>query len=240
MSNQGNEINIEKILFIDIETVPQYSSLENVPENLKKFWVQKAEKINKDKSAEELYERAGIYAEFGKIVCIGLGYIRYSDQKFNVRIKSIYGDDEKQILTDFFNIVKQYFNTDEHYLCAHNGKEFDFPYIARRAIVNRLELPSILSTAGTKPWEVKHIDTMELWKFGDHKSYTSLDLLANIFGLPSPKDDISGKDVYRVYYEEKNLEKIAEYCKKDVLTLIKVYLRYRNLDNIELNVEFVE
>lgn len=142
-------------------------------------------------------------------------------------------------MIEFFNILKKSFNTDQHYLCAHNGKEFDFPYIARRGIVHRLPLPTILQTAGCKPWEVRHLDTMELWRFGDYKSYTSLDLLAHIFQIPSPKNEISGKDVYKVYYLEQDLEKIATYCKKDVLTLINIYLRYQLLDEQNISFEFV-
>lgn len=235
----SQNIPVENILFLDIETVPQYSSYNEVPEETKPYWQHKAERISKDESPDNLYERAGIYAEFGKIVCIGLGYLSRKDGNLHARVKSIHGHDEKQLLTNFFAILEKHFNTEQHYLCAHNGKEFDFPYIARRAIVHRIPLPSILQTAGCKPWEVRHLDTMELWRFGDYKSYTSLDLLAHIFQIPSPKDDISGKDVYRVYYHEQDLEKIATYCKKDVLTLIKVYLRYRLLDNEDISYEFV-
>lgn len=235
----SQNIPVENILFLDIETVPQYPSYDEVPDETKPYWKHKAERINKDESPENLYERAGIYAEFGKIICIGLGYISKKDGNHHVRIKSIHGHDEKQLLIDFFAILEKYFNTEQHYLCAHNGKEFDFPYIARRAIVHRLPLPTILQTAGCKPWEVRHLDTMELWRFGDYKSYTSLDLLAHIFQIPSPKDDISGKDVYHVYYQEQDLEKIATYCKKDVLTLVRVYLRYRMLDGENISYEFV-
>ncbi|MCX7861818.1 MAG: 3'-5' exonuclease [Bacteroidales bacterium] len=232
-------IPIENILFLDIETVPQYESYEMMPDAMKLFWKNKAERLSKEESPEKIYERAGIYAEFGKIICIGIGYLMKNDNSLHARIKSIYGHDEKTILTEFFSIIEKHFNSENNYLCAHNGKEFDFPYIARRAVVNRINIPNILQTSGSRPWEVRHIDTMELWRFGDYKNFTSLDLLAYIFGYPSPKDDISGKDVYNVYYHEQNIERIAEYCKKDVLTLMQVYLRYRNLDNLSFTYELV-
>ncbi len=234
-----NNIPIENILFLDIETVPQYSSYEEVPEEIKPFWQLKAEKIDKEKTPAELYERAGVYAEFGKIICISAGIVRKNEEALTIRIKSFYGHDEKQLLTDFFALLNKNYNLDSHYLCGHNSKEFDFPYIARRAIVQRLPIPAILNTAGCKPWEVRHLDTMELWRFGDYKSFTSLDLLAAIFGIPSPKNDISGKDVYKVYYLENNLERIAEYCQKDVVTLIKIFLRYKNMDTLPIQVDFV-
>jgi hypothetical protein len=238
MNNQNNQILLENILFLDIETVPLYPSFDDVPETIKPFWIQKSEHINKEKPAKELYERAGIYAEFGKIVCISLGRAINKNDHIYIRIKSFYGHDEKVILNDFFNLISK-FNQDNLFLCAHNGKEFDFPYIARRAIINRIALPTILNTSGIKPWEIKHIDTMDMWRFGDYKNFTSLDLLATIFNIPSPKDEISGKDIFRVYYEENDLEKIAKYCQKDVLTLIQVYLRYKNLDNIPIKYELV-
>ncbi len=234
-----NNIPIENILFLDIETVPQHPSYSDVPNEMKSFWEYKSERIDKDKSAEELYARAGIYAEFGKIICIGVGHVRKQNNSFNIRIKTFHGHDEEQILNDFFSLLKKNFNTENHYLCAHNGKEFDFPYIARRAIVHRIPIPTILNISGCKPWEVRHLDTMELWRFGDYKSYTSLNLLASIFGIPSPKDDISGSDVYKVYYKDNDLTRISDYCKKDVVTLIKVYLRYQYLDNLPQQIEFV-
>ncbi len=233
-----NQIPIEKILFIDIETVPQYKNYDELPSTIKPFWEQKSERLDKEKSAKELYERAGIYAEFGKIICISCGRAINKTDHIYIRITSIFGHDEKEILNNFFNIINK-FDTDNLYLCAHNGKEFDFPYIARRSIINRIKLPVVLNISGYKPWEVKHLDTLELWRFGDYKSFTSLDLLAAIFNIPSPKDEISGKDVCKVYYEENDLKKIANYCQKDVLTLIQVYLRYKDLDVLPIKCEFV-
>lgn len=235
----GN-IHLKNILFLDIETVPQYSKFDELPENLKQLWIEKAERIDKEKDPDELYERAGIYAEFGKIICISVGFVYNTNNQYFIRIKSYYGHDEKKLLMNFFELLNEWYSGNDHYLCGHNSKEFDIPYIARRAIVNNIKLPKILDIAGCKPWEVRHLDTMELWRFGDYKSYTSLNLLATIFNIPSPKDDISGKDVYRVYYEEKDLNRIVTYCQKDVVTLIRVYMRYRGDEMItDDKIEFV-
>jgi predicted PolB exonuclease-like 3'-5' exonuclease len=213
-----NTVKIENILFIDIETVPlqyQYSTLTEVERELwnKKFG------YNKDILPEQQYAKAGIFAEFAKVVCIGLGFI--SDGKF--RTKAIAGDDEKEILNEFSDLLVQYFNSKEHVLCAHNGKEFDYPFLCRRFLVNKLPLPKILQIQGYKPWEVKHLDTMEMWRFGDIKNYTSLNLLAHIFNVPSSKDDIDGSQIAKVYYEEQNIERIKTYCIRDVITLLRIY-----------------
>ena len=150
-----------------------------------------------------------------------------------LRIKSYYGDDEEKLLGEFATLLNRFYSGNEHLLCAHNGKEFDFPYIARRMLINRIRLPEILDIAGRKPWEIKHLDTMELWKFGDFKNYTSLDLLTAVFGIPSPKDDISGADVWKVYWQENDLERIKNYCQKDVISLARLYLAYRLEDGPE-------
>lgn len=222
-----HDIPLNKILFLDIETVPQYASFKKVPKLFKPLWEAKAETLDKEQTPEELYPRAGIYAEFGKIICISVGFVYNGDGKNVLRLKSFFGDDERDILLRFFDLLNTKFHSQNHYLCGHNGKEFDFPYIARRAVVHRLKLPNILDVAGCKPWEVRHLDTMDLWRFGDYKHFTSLNLLAAIFDIPSPKDDISGKDVYKVYYQEKDLPRIVTYCQKDVITLVQIYLRYR-------------
>jgi DNA polymerase elongation subunit (family B) len=125
-------------------------------------------------------------------------------------------------------------------LCAHNGKEFDFPYLSRRMMVNGISLPAVLDNAGKKPWEVKFVDTLELWKFGDYKHYTSLELLAYLFGIPTPKDDIDGSMVAGIYYQEKDLPRIARYCEKDVLTIIRLLLKFAGQDTIaEEHVELI-
>ena len=216
--------NISKILFLDIETVPMTAEFDNLPEKFKKLWEKKAGYLKKDEedTPEKLFNRAGIYSEFGKIVCISAGFIKNKE----FRVKSFYGDDEKILLNEFSDLLNNHYASPESLLCAHNGKEFDYPYIARRMIINGLHLPSILNIAGKKPWEVYHLDTMELWKFGDYKNYTSLDLLATIFNIPTPKGDIDGSQVAEVYYTEKDLERIAKYCQRDTLTVAQIFLSY--------------
>lgn len=211
-------IKLENILFLDIETVPIQYQYSKLSETEKELWDKKWFYL-KDTTPEQQYAKAGIYAEFAKVICIGLGYI--SEGKF--RTKTIAGDDEGAILKEFSNLLQQYFNTKSHYLCAHNGKEFDYPFLCRRFLINKMPLPKIMQLQGMKPWEVRHIDTMEMWRFGDIKNFTSLSLLAHIFNIPSPKDDIDGSDIAKVYYEEKNIERIKEYCMKDVVTLARIY-----------------
>lgn len=231
------KINLDKVFFIDIETVPQYSSYSEADENSMLLWNDKAESFKRNEpeiTAEEVYERAGIYAEFGKIICISVGIFKYDNDQLKFRLKSFYGDDEVAILKSFHSLLTNYFNPKFNYLCAHNGKEFDFPYIARRMIVHGIELPEALDNWGKKPWETEHLlDTMHLWRFGDYKSYTSLKLLCHILNIPTPKDDISGKDVWRVYYEEKNLERIVKYCEKDVLAIARLLQKFKRLDIID-------
>ena len=227
-----NDLSLENILFLDIETVPAYPDFEAVPEKFQKLWEKKAHRLQYGEeklSPAELYGRAGIYAEFGKIVCVSCGFMNGNE----VRIKSFYGDDEKILLEEFAQMLIQYYNRPESLLCGHNGKEFDFPYLARRMLVNGISLPSILDLAGKKPWEIRHLDTLELWKFGDYKHYTSLELLAALFNIPTPKDDIDGSEVARVYWEEKDLERIATYCQKDVLATLQLFRRYQGLPLIK-------
>lgn len=219
------KLDLESILFLDIETVPQYRDYHEQPEALRKFWDEKVSHFNKvapEETPESLYPRAGIYAEFGKIICISVGFIR--GEQF--RIKSFYGDDEKVLLEGFSNLLNTHYNTSDKLLCGHNSKEFDFPYISRRLLINGLPLPGILRLQGKKPWEVQHLDTMDLWRFGDYKNYTSLKLLSEVFGLPSPKDDIDGSMVGNVYWEEKDLNRIVEYCQKDTLAVARLLQKY--------------
>ena len=220
---------IESILFLDIETVPQYPTWVHVPERWKELWSLKAAALstNSDDTPEGLYQRAGIYAEFGKIICISCGFLSRSDGQERFRMKSFYGHDEKELLVQFAALLNKITGKSIHTLCAHNGKEFDFPWIARRMVINGIRLPDLLDVAGKKPWEVQLLDTMELWKFGDRKSYTTLNLLAATLDVPTPKDDIDGSQVARVYYEEQNLERIVTYCQKDVLTVAQVMRRFR-------------
>jgi uncharacterized protein YprB with RNaseH-like and TPR domain len=223
-----DNVSLENILFLDIETVPQVESFENLAQEMKPLWEKKSTIIRKEKeTTEEAYRHAGIYAEFGKIICIGAGYISGAKEKRMMRIKAFAGDDERKILLEFSELVTKFFSGANKFLCAHNGKEFDYPFIARRMLINGITLPPPLDTAGKKPWEVLHLDTMELWKFGDYKSYTSLNLLATIFKVPTPKDDIDGSMVNEVYWKQKDLERIVRYCRKDVLTVAQIVLRFK-------------
>ena len=218
------------ILFLDIETVSQYETYNHLPDDWKELWDTKAGIINRNReeeTSESSYPRASIYAEFGKIICISCGYLQGDGESRKLIIKSYCGHEEKRLLTDFASMLKQWSGQTEKFLCAHNGKEFDYPYICRRMIINGIEIPEILKIAGRKPWEVRHLDTMELWKFGDYKSYTTLNLLAAVFGIPTPKDDIDGSKVWEVYWIEKNLPRIVTYCQKDVLTVAQIMRRFR-------------
>ena len=221
-------INIKNVLFLDIETVPQYPSYDDLSEIEKELWMRKAEHLKKSDSdtPSTIYNRAGIYAEFGKIICISTGFFSQADGSKQFRIKSFFGD-EKILLNYFAKLLNGHFNRPQHLLCAHNGKEFDFPFLSRRMLINGINIPSMLDTSGKKPWEVQHLDTMELWKFGDYKSFTPVSLLAHVFGIESPKDDIDGSMVWFVYWKEKNLDRIVTYCQKDVLTVAQILLKMK-------------
>lgn len=224
-------IPLSKILFLDIETVPQFPDYQDLDPRIKALWDKKASSLhkyetetNEPRTPAVLYEKAGIYAEFGKIICISVGY--FVDDYF--RIKSIYNHNEYELLQEFAGLLNNnHFNKSDNLLCAHNGKEYDFPFIARRMLINRIKIPPILNTCGKKPWEINHLDTMELWKFGDFKNYTSLELLAAVFNIPTPKDDIDGSQIRKVYYEDNDLMRIVTYCQKDTLTVAQLFLRYR-------------
>lgn len=219
---------VNNILFLDIETAPQYPGYNDMPEEWRQLWDTKSAsllKYHEGQTNETLYPRAGIYAEFGKIICISCGVLQVAEGQKKIILKSFYGDDEKLLLHQFSEMLNKWSAGEQKFLCAHNGKEFDFPYLCRRMIINNLPIPSLLNIAGKKPWEVSHLDTLELWKFGDFKSFTSLNLLAYTLGVPTPKDDIDGSMVWAVYWKEKNLERIVTYCQKDVVTVAQIYLR---------------
>ena len=221
-------ISLTDVLCLDIETVPQYPSYEDSSPEEQALWNRKAENLKRAEvdTAASIYQRAGIYAEFGKIICISTGFLTGDKNNRQFRIKSFYGDNEKELLMEFDELLRKLKN--KVLLCAHNGKEFDFPYLSRRMIINNVPLPPALNYTGRKPWEVPHLDTLELWKFGDFKHYTPLNLLAHILGIQSPKDDIDGSQVHKVYWEEKNLERIVNYCQKDVITVMQILLRLKN------------
>lgn len=214
----------EKILFLDIETVPLQPSYHHLSPVEKELFELKTAYTRKEITPELFYNKAGIWAEFGKIICISVGY--FSQEKF--RIKSFNHTNEKELLQQFAHLLNNYFNTTTNFLCGHNAKEFDFPFIARRMIIQGVLLPKQLNLFGKKPWEINHLDTMELWKFGDYKHYTSLKLLTHLLGIPSPKNDIDGSMVAEVYYKENDLERITKYCEQDVLALARIFLRMNN------------
>lgn len=221
-------INSEHVLFLDIETVPQYPDYNDLDETAKQLYEQKTRYQRKeDFTPEEFYDRAGIWAEFGKIVCISVGYFKMKGDIRNFRVTSFHGE-ETTLLKEFKTLLQTHFNKPQHLLCAHNGKEFDFPYIARRMIIHGISLPFKLDLFGKKPWQVPHLDTLELWKFGDYKTFTSLKLMAHVLGIPSPKDDINGSDVRDVYYEENDIDRIIIYCEKDTITVAQIFLKLRN------------
>jgi DNA polymerase elongation subunit (family B) len=223
-----DRMDLENILFLDIETVPEKESFNELDDEKKELWAQKSKYQRKeDFTPEEFYERAGIWAEFGKIICISVGYFNFKGDIRTFRTTSFFGE-EKKLLKEFKSLVINHFSKSKHLLCGHNAKEFDFPYIARRMLIHGLELPYKLNLFGKKPWEIPHLDTMELWKFGDYKHFTSLRLLANILGIPSPKVDIDGSMVRDVFYEDKDLDRIVNYCELDVVTTAQVFLRLRN------------
>ncbi len=238
-------LDIANVLFLDIETVsgqPEYNALD---ERFQKLWKLKSRQILRKydeeievEEASELYgDKAGIFAEFGKIVCISVGIVVRNPQtrELAVRLKSFASEDEKELLEAFSKLVEQYYNDpNKHHFCGHNVREFDIPYICRRMVINQMPLPRSLDISGKKPWETKHLlDTLEMWKFGDYKHYTSLNLLTALFDIPSPKDDIDGSDVGKVYWQENDLERIAGYCEKDVLAVVQLLLRYMRLPLLE-------
>jgi uncharacterized protein YprB with RNaseH-like and TPR domain len=228
-------IDYSKILFFDIETVPLCYRFSDLDQRGQFLWEKKTKFLQErdDLSAEQVYEKAGIYAEFGKVICISVGFVLQKGGESQVRLKSIAGKDEKALLLEFINLLNSYYNSDQFIFCAHNGKEFDIPFLSRRILINGLKLPHLLNIAGKKPWEIKHLDTMDLWKFGDFKHYTSLDLLTYIFNIPTPKDDMDGSQVASVFYEEEDLDRIIHYCEKDVVATIQLFRRYQGEPLIE-------
>lgn len=233
-----DQLNIEEVLFLDIETVPVVQHYDELSPLWQKLWAEKMKTLVTDSvSPSDLYPRAGIYAEFGRIIVISAGYLYRRPGGLHYRVKSFHDPDEKKLLNEFSGALSKFAAAGKKKLCAHNGQEFDFPYISRRMLVNRLELPQILNIAGAKPWETKEllIDTLQLWKFGDYKHYTSLSLLCALFGIPTPKDDIDGSQVARVYYEENDLDRIIRYCEKDTLAVANLLLRYKGMDIVSVD-----
>ncbi len=222
-----DKINLANILFLDIETVPNEENYTNLDHELQTLWEQKTQYQRRDDyTAEEFYDRAGIWAEFGKIICISAGYFTFKNDIRHFRVTSFIGS-EVAILHDFNNLINNHFSQPQHVLCGHNAKEFDIPFIARRMIINSIEIPPKINLFGKKPWEVPHLDTLELWKFGDYKHFTSLKLLTKVLGIPSPKGDINGSQVSHVYYKENDIDRIVTYCEKDTIAVAQIFLKFR-------------
>lgn len=227
-------IDLQQVLVLDIETVPQYPSFNELPVEYQQLWDQKTRFQRRDgETAAEFYSRGGILAEFGKIICISVGIFSKKTETLSLRVKSFFGDVEKEVIQSFIDLLNK--QPDSLILCAHNGKEFDFPYLCRRMLINGLQIPIQLNIHGKKPWEIMHLDTMDLWKFGDYKNYTSLNLLAAVFNIPSPKDDIDGSMVHKVYWEDNDLERIRIYCEKDVITTAQILLKFKSLAALSIN-----
>jgi predicted PolB exonuclease-like 3'-5' exonuclease len=230
-------MNFKNTLFLDIETVSESADFSQLSEARKEFWVKKAKNLvnPNNLSAEELYvDRAALYAEFGKIIVIGMGFLYVNKQKeLALKVKTIAHSDEKVLLAEFAAFVDKTYKSKELTLVAHNGKEFDFPYLCRRMMVNGLEIPRALQLQGKKPWEIIHQDTMEMWRFGDRKNYTSLELLAEMMGIEGVKSDLSGDQVHSVYYKERNLARIEAYCMEDVIVVAQLYLRFHFMNLVE-------
>lgn len=224
----ASPIALQNILFIDIETVSQHPAYDQLSPEWKQLWDHKSQFLSRNNEindASTIYEKAGIYAEFGKIICISCGIIQGIGPEKKISLKSFFGDDEKDLLIRFSEMLGRWACDSGKFLCAHNGKEFDYPYLCRRLIINNLPIPGILQLSGKKPWEVPHLDTMEMWKFGDYKNFTSLNLLAQSLGISTPKDDIDGSLVGKTYWKDKDLQRIVVYCQKDVITVAQVYLK---------------
>lgn len=235
-----NHKSLSRILFLDIETVSVSATYEELPGNLKKHWKHKCAKskwavdpLISSENAISLHftNKAGIFSEFAKVVCISVGLLKSKKDKMSIRIKSFYGHDEHKILSDFKVLMDKHFhNIKKQYICGHNLKEFDIPFLCRRMLINNIALPKMLAISGLKPWQTTHLlDTLEMWKFGDYKNYTSLDLLTAVFDIESPKDDMDGSLVSHAYYVEDNLPKIIAYCERDVVSVAQLLLRFNQL-----------
>lgn len=223
-----DKIVLSNILFLDIETVPQNEFYNDLSSEAQELFSEKTQYQRKDEiSAEEFYEKAGIWAEFGKIICISVGYFTIKNAERQFRTKSFYGD-EKELLLNFNQLIGSHFSNPAFVFCGHNIKEFDIPYLCRRMLINQIQIPEKLQLFGRKPWEISHLDTLELWKFGDFKHYTSLKLLTHVLNIPSPKEDIDGSEVRNVYYNDQDIERIKKYCERDVVAVAQVFLRLRN------------
>lgn len=230
-------IALKRILFFDIETAPLQANYYELNNTMRELWDMRIAHFKPEAVANDEYydQKAGVYAEFSKVICISMGFFTKSseDGGWIFRVKSFYGHDEVEILENVFALFSKYFSN--FYLCGHNIKTFDVPFLCRRAIINGIRVPDLLNINSRKPWEIPFIDTMHLWKFGDYRNYTSLHLLTTVLNVPSPKEDMTGSDVAHVYWEEQDLERIKRYCEQDVLAIARVVLRFKSLPLMELD-----
>lgn len=220
----------EELLFLDIETVPEYDAFSRLPEALQPLFLKKTERLRLADDTDEAhyFNTAGIYAEFGKVICITMGALQRDGNSYLLNLKTLADHQERPLLEAFLQVAASEKNSKKKF-CGHNIREFDIPYLCRRMLIQGMNLPALLDLSGKKPWEVPLIDTLQLWSFGDKKHYTSLKLLALLLGIDSPKEDIEGKDVGRIYWQEKDLPRIAAYCERDVITVAQVILRFKGL-----------
>lgn len=228
----------QNLLFIDIETVSEKATYQNLTENWQELWTEKTQRIlPSENTVAEFYEqRAGVMAEFAKVICISIGYFKYEGEVMQLRIKSFYADEEKKVLQDFIATLNQMeIQNNKWCFAGHNIKEFDIPFLCRRLLINGMPIPEYIDFQNMKPWETNSIDTFQYWRFGDYKNYTSLKLLAAALGIASPKDDIDGSQVGEVYWKENDLQRIVTYCQKDIITTANILLRFKNMPLIEHN-----
>jgi uncharacterized protein YprB with RNaseH-like and TPR domain len=241
------QIRPEDLVVIDIETASVSPTYEKLEDEWKILWQEKTQlSLPEGVTAAEFYpKRAGVMAEFAKIICISMAYFT-KEPNLRMRVKSFYGHDEKQVLQDFLTTITKIESINHRWCFAgHNIKEFDIPFICRRLLINYLPIPRYLDFQNMKPWETNIVDTFQYWRFGDYKNFTSLKLLAAAMGIASPKDDIDGSMVGDLYWNgaaeerEANLKRIAVYCQKDVITTGNIFLRFKNItplstDEIEI------
>lgn len=228
---------LRDILFIDIETVPITPQLSDLGAEMQRLWDYRTQRYRATDVdlADYYFEKAGVYAEFGKVVCASIGFFAAANadnSDYQLRVKSFYGHDEvNEVLLPFLNLLAKM--PDRYYLCGHNIREFDIPFLCRRAVINQLSVPRLLNIADLKPWEVKHLDTMLLWRFGDVRNMTSLHLLCTVLGIETPKNDMEGKDVARVFWQDKDIKRIMHYNRQDIVAVAQLILRFKQLPPLD-------
>jgi len=231
--------NIEKLLFFDIESVSQHKFLKDLPEHQSKLWLSYydnfrervtdesriTKKMSEEEVKQEVYRQtAAFFPEFGKVACISMAFLT-KDGK--LKFESFSGENEKEILLNTRKIFDKVESLGFE-LCGHNIKNFDIPFLAKRYVINELKLPKIFPTYNTKPWELKVVDTRDVWNFGG-KSIGSLDLICGVLEVESPKNgDVKGDSVTTNFWEGKH-EEIKTYCQKDVKALVDIISKFNNL-----------